>query len=185
MKNKYVCFLVLLFLISSQCFSQWIIQSSGTTRFLGGMYFIDANTGYITGDSSMVLKTTNGGTNWIMLNTGTSNDNYFYDAYFFNANTGYICGGYFGGWDYGKIMFTSNGGANWIEQHSGLNESLWSITFTDSHTGYCAGYWGEILKTTDAGANWLNISTASTADIWSVVFTSANTGYVAGGHRQD
>lgn len=160
--------------------SQWQPQTSGTERFLGGIYFIDANTGYITGDSSMVLKTTNGGANWIMLNTGTSLDNYFYDAYFFNANTGYICGGYFGGWDYGKIMMTTNGGVNWTELYSGLNESLWSITFTNNNTGYCAGFWGKMLKTTNAGTNWYDISTASTADLWSVVFTSANTGYVAG-----
>lgn len=173
-------FLIQTLLLTDNSYSQWLEQSSGTTRFLGGIYFINANTGYITGDSSMVLKTTNGGVNWVILNTGTSNDNYFYDAYFFNASTGYICGGYFGGWDYGKIMMTTNGGANWTEQYSGLNESFWSVTFTDNNTGYCVGFWGKMLKTTNAGTNWFDISTASTADLWSVVFTSASTGYVAG-----
>lgn len=47
---------------NSEC--QWISQRSGTERFLGGIYFVNANTGYITGDSSMVLKTANGKTNY-------------------------------------------------------------------------------------------------------------------------
>ena len=42
----------------------WTSQSSGTTNYLNGVSFTDANTGTVVGDNGTILRTTNGGTNW-------------------------------------------------------------------------------------------------------------------------
>ena len=44
--------------------STWSTQTSGTTRDLYGVYFLDPNTGFVIGASGTTLKTTDGGSNW-------------------------------------------------------------------------------------------------------------------------
>jgi photosystem II stability/assembly factor-like uncharacterized protein len=39
----------------------WTAQDSGTTNWLSGVSFIDANTGWAVGGSGTILHTTNGG----------------------------------------------------------------------------------------------------------------------------
>ena len=41
--------------------TDWQAQTSGTTKILHAVYFINSRTGFIVGDSGVVLKTTNGG----------------------------------------------------------------------------------------------------------------------------
>ena len=65
-------------------------QVSGTLNGLYSIYFTDANTGYVVGSEGIILKTTNGGTNWDTLSSGTSWD--LTSVYFTDANTGYVVG---------------------------------------------------------------------------------------------
>jgi hypothetical protein len=55
------------FFLSVYSFSQtgWVAQSSGTSEHLHSVYFFDALTGWAVGDAGKILRTTNGGTNWI------------------------------------------------------------------------------------------------------------------------
>jgi hypothetical protein len=43
----------------------WTMQTSGTTRDLYGVSFIDANTGIVVGTDGTILRTTTGGVTWI------------------------------------------------------------------------------------------------------------------------
>jgi photosystem II stability/assembly factor-like uncharacterized protein len=97
----------------------------------------------------MILKTTNGGTNWSLLNTGTTEA--IRSLYFVDANTGYAVGGYTSG---GVILKTTNAGATWTSQVSGSNKWLNSVYFTDMNTGYAVGgesTSGKVVKTTNGG----------------------------------
>ncbi|MBK9737110.1 MAG: hypothetical protein IPO92_20015 [Saprospiraceae bacterium] len=43
-------------------------MTSGTTAELTDLQFYDLNIGYIVGENETILKTTNGGTNWLIQN---------------------------------------------------------------------------------------------------------------------
>ena len=82
------------------------------------VFFIDSNTGWAVGYNEIdslaaVLKTTNGGTNWI--EQTISADTYLHSVYFTDSNTGWAVGASsFGG--NGKILKTTDGGLNWVIQ---------------------------------------------------------------------
>jgi len=119
--------------------------SSGTNQWLNSVYFANANTGYAVGDHGTILKTTNGGTNWVALLSGTNQ--WLNSVYFADANTGFAVGGS----TRSIILKTTNGGNNWVVWSSGTNEWFRSVYFTDTNTGYTVGYNGTILKTTNGG----------------------------------
>src|SRR5947207_14684799 len=51
-------------LLTTNCFSQWLQQTSGVTTPLYNIQFVNLNTGWATGSNSIILKTTDGGNNW-------------------------------------------------------------------------------------------------------------------------
>jgi photosystem II stability/assembly factor-like uncharacterized protein len=97
--------------------STWTDVYQGKTgQMLNSVYFPDANTGYAVGESGTILKTTNGGTSWNTLSSGT--DNSLASVYFIDANTGFVVG------EGGTILKTTNGGGHpqgMNDQHSTLN----------------------------------------------------------------
>jgi len=113
---------------------------------LYSVYFVNNEIGYIAGEgigSGTILKTTNGGLNWIIQNSGTANA--LYTLYFCNENTGYVVGGA------GTILKTIDGGTNWTSQYSGTSNLLFTVYFSDPNIGYVAGDNGTILMTTNGG----------------------------------
>ena len=92
----------------------WTISSlSGEDNFVSA-FFIDSNVGYVIDNIynywyGNVLKTTDGGTNWISVPPSTATPR-LYSLYFINADTGYAVG------EAGAIFKTTNGGSNWISQ---------------------------------------------------------------------
>jgi len=115
----------------------------------------------VVGDTGTILKTNNGGTNWVVL-SGTT-DYSLNSVKFPVANIGYAVGAN------GEIIKTINGGSNWTNQTSGTSYNLRSVYCINADTGYVVGNHGTILKTTNGGgfpvgidnhnpnANFLNI----------------------------
>ena len=54
-----------------------------------GADFVDSNTGYVVGDGK-IIKTTDGGVNWLPLTSGSSSDLHSVD--FINSNIGWAVG---------------------------------------------------------------------------------------------
>jgi hypothetical protein len=74
------------------------------------IYFNNVNTGYTAGEGGVILKTTNGGINWISQTSSTSS--YLTEIFFYDLSTGYCVGGY------GTILKTTNGGLTGLESLS-------------------------------------------------------------------
>jgi hypothetical protein len=74
------------------------------------------NTGYIVGGGGLILKTTNGGTNWVQQISETSVS--LHSVYFTDSITGYAVG------DGGTILKTINGGSVGINEEQNEN---WEI----------------------------------------------------------
>jgi photosystem II stability/assembly factor-like uncharacterized protein len=140
---------------------------------------VDEQTGYVVGGYPVViLKTTNGGANWVSQSSGT-NKNLRSVHFPVDAQTGYAVG------DSGIILKTTNGGTNWASQTSGTTSWFYSVHFpVDVQTGYAVGGGGgvnTILKTTNGGANWVSQSSGAFLPLFSVHFpVDATTGYAVG-----
>jgi len=89
MKKLIITLLILL--ITSTAFSQsgWFQQQSGTSRKLNDVYFVNSNTGWVVGDST-ILKTINSGLNWSTQSLPVQSQ--IKSVHFINAFTGYAVG---------------------------------------------------------------------------------------------
>jgi photosystem II stability/assembly factor-like uncharacterized protein len=174
MKTKILIFLVISIFVSSKIFSHygWITQQTNTGNHIISVFFPTTNVGYATGWYGTILKTTNGGNNWI-------SQNYSYPwgfeaVYFSSENTGWITG------EGGTIIHTTNGGQTWYPQNSGTNVIFIFIRFINSLTGWAAGYNGTIVKTTDGGNTWISQYTGVSSNLTCVFFINANSGWASG-----
>ena len=69
--------------------STWFWQQPVPTgNRLLSVKFVDGNTGYAAGKIGTIIKTTNSGVNWFVLNSGINVD--IYSLSFRNINTGYV-----------------------------------------------------------------------------------------------
>lgn len=115
--KKVIFLLILLNVIYlSTCFSQtgWLVHSTGTNKPINDIYFVTANTGWAVGDS-VIVKSTNGGVNWIQQNIYYPGGALLYSVKFLNENTGFAGGGKFTSeYTHTQYLFkTTNGGINW------------------------------------------------------------------------
>ena len=127
-------------------------------RPINDIEFLDSLIGFAVtgnstvGDTNYIIKTTNGGNNWI-INFSAYKD--FARVIFINSNTGFVCGGL--NTVNGVIYKTTNQGANWSQLNtpfglefkdmSVLNEdTIWVV---DDHT-----LGGGVFRTTNGGQNW-------------------------------
>lgn len=161
--------------------SGWIYQNSGLTDKINSIKFVNSNTGWCVGNNSKILKTTNGGNNWVLQNINFNGD--FYEVYFTSADTGYITGEISLS---GFVYKTTNGGTNWIASSPNSALSLRSISFIDSNTGFVGEYnqtvskksW--IHKTTNSGSTWIQLPSESPY-IKDLQFINETTGWLTGG----
>ncbi|MEO7356728.1 MAG: T9SS type A sorting domain-containing protein [Ignavibacteria bacterium] len=161
-----VLLLISAFLISSQnIYSQWTI--AGDLEGLLGRptgSVVDGNTAFVTGGETInaTYKTTNGGANWIHLNT--SSFRIFWSIWAKDANT--VFAGANGnssvGADTVKLYKTTNGGINWtvIQSNQASIPTFTGIKFSNSIPSFGIGVSGApdvdfyIYKTRDGGNTW-------------------------------
>jgi photosystem II stability/assembly factor-like uncharacterized protein len=126
----------------------WVTRLVNTIwRFFYSVQFADNLTGWLVGESGIIIKTTDGGNNWFEQTNGYQGY-HLYSCYVVDQNKGYAAG------QYGTILYTSNGGEIWTEQESGTNNTLNSIYFTDEMRGWAVGY-GVVLSTTNGGVTFV------------------------------
>jgi photosystem II stability/assembly factor-like uncharacterized protein len=82
-----------------------VAQSSGTTSFLQGVSFADANNGIAVGSFDTILRTTDGGATWVTQDSGTTFVS-FLGVSFTDANNATVVG------EDGTILRTTEGGGS-------------------------------------------------------------------------
>ncbi len=168
-------FLTAILTFNTDLYSQngWYTITSGTTNNLYGVSFASANSGTVVGLTGTILRTTNGGLNWLP-QTAPGTATHLFDVFFINDNTGWIVG------DVGKIIKTTNGGSVWSLQTSGTPYELQSVYFMDANTGYAAGWYGTILKTVNGGTTWTTLNAGTQRNLNAISFVNSNLGYAVG-----
>jgi len=141
-------------------YQQFLPDLSG--RQISDVFFLDSLTGWAVtpythqNDTAFVLKTTNGGNNWLIqyLRIG---DVGFEKIYFLNANTGFACGANdFDGFT--GLSKSIDGGSNWnslnvpdpFAQFSDMSvlseDTIWLVSTSSG---------GGVFRTTNGGVNWI------------------------------
>ena len=126
-----------------------------TTSFNNNLHdvnFIDEKTGYIVGDSGLVLKTIDAGESWGKIDVDTKGD--FFVIKTLSKNQIFIGGE-------GLILASFNSGMTWtIHNVSGIILSV-AFDINNSNIGFACGYissfndeWAAINSTSDNGQSW-------------------------------
>ena len=132
-------------------------------RQINDIFFLDSLTGWaITNslgqyDTAFVLRTTNGGDNWIISYARSQQYTGFYRIYFLNSSTGFICGvSQYNGLK--GLSKTNDGGFNWFD----INVPDPTLTYLDMNVLNEESIWlvsnnnpaGGVFRTTNGGISW-------------------------------
>jgi len=134
---------------------------------------INNSVSYIGGFCGDLLKTSNGGSNWISTTKR-----------FFNNKISCIIATdslvQYALADNKLLLKTTNSGSNWISTDSLIwnNTVLKSMFFINSNTGWIGGINGKVFKTSNGGTNWTYFSLPDTAAITSIKFFTNGYGYL-------
>lgn len=127
--------------------------------------FLDDETGFITGNKGIILKTINGGLNWYKVLTNTND--LIFDLAFIDSKKGFAVG-----WN-GMLLKTTNGGETWTKiDIGGRDNYLKSIDFTKSGFGLIVGGDGTVLRTTNYGEHWEEMKITDIGGLQRVLFIS-------------
>jgi photosystem II stability/assembly factor-like uncharacterized protein len=146
--------------------------TTGISTSLNSINFLDSLNGFACGANGVIIKTTNGGTNWTAINSGISNIR-LNSVSFKNALNGVVAG------DGGVMYLTTNGGTNWTLQTSLTTKNLLDARYYNEGV-VIAGEYGIIIRKDNAGSFLLKV-TKTKSDIRSISGTYANNHVCGGG----
>ncbi len=126
------------------------------------------------GANGIILKTTNGGSDWIAQSSGVTA--YLYDVSFINENIGMAVG------QNETILKTTDGGLNWNIQNSGTAETIYGISLIDEDNAVAVSGLGTVLKTIDGGQTWSYQPANDLYGLYGVYFVDINNGFAVGQH---
>lgn len=145
MKKYFIQILFFLAFLPSVINAQWYAQYISSGNFINDIRFINRYTGWACG-SNLILKTTDGGTNWFQQN----GHGYLTQIHPVNDTVVYVCGEYI-------IMKTTNGGDEWISLKEGPEQVpiIYGLWFNNEKTGWFCGD-RVTLRTTDGGLTFID-----------------------------
>lgn len=130
--------------------TSWTPQTVGTAENLLDVYFVDDNRGWTVGGGATILKTVDGGQNWVPQTAPAGVDPFFKGVCFADSLEGWVVG------LSGTIIHTTDGGASWEAQDGATLFGLRWVHFVNADDGWAVGYGGTILHTGNGGATWVN-----------------------------
>jgi len=147
--------------LSTAVSAQWVKQSVNTTAGFRGLSVINEKIVWASGTGGTVIKTTDGGKSWNVMNVPGAEKLDFRDIEASDANTAYVLS--IGNGGASQIYKTIDGGATWRSQFTNKNEkaffdavACWDrnncIAMSDPVDGHYV-----LISTTDGGTNWKQI----------------------------
>lgn len=146
--------------------AQWQPQYSSVQNDLFGVHFIDNNQGVAVGKKATIIRTTNGGSEWTVVQKGSLTDYAYKDVAYIDDQTGFIVG-YKGT---GYIIRKTNDGLNgWFDKKSGANNGLYDISFSSqNNNGVAVGDGGLIVLTKDGGNSFNEVNFGENLNLYGV-----------------
>ena len=165
--------LLLIFLLFTTGYvqAQWFRQDAGTSEALNDVFCINADTVFAVGNAGVILKTTDGGENWIQKTSDFTG--YLWKIRFANDTIGYAIGE-------NGIIKTTDCGETWTVLNA-EEDSLYSVYCVNKDTVYISGLHGIIKKTENGGQTWITLNTGLTETITNIQFVNDTLGYATVG----
>jgi photosystem II stability/assembly factor-like uncharacterized protein len=123
-----------------------LLVPSGTSNQLVSLYFTDGLNGCSVGQYGTIIKTSDGGITWEIIELEYLTD--LTDIYFPTESVGYIVG------EDGLILKTTDSGDTWDKLINAFSNNLHRIKFRNEKMGWAIGEAGLILYTSDGGESW-------------------------------
>ncbi|MFK8162583.1 MAG: YCF48-related protein [Lewinella sp.] len=140
--KKYILLQLALLTLNSSYAQSWNELDLNTDERLNKIHFTSDEAGYIIGDNGLLLKTIDGGNNWVATDVGVSLN--LMAISFVGNNVGYING-----------LKTIDGGITWFTQTA--SEEFGLIHALDENNliaGLADDFSGDIYKSSDGGDSW-------------------------------
>jgi hypothetical protein len=135
----------------------WVRQDAAETgQDLYDVAFASSTLGWAVGTGGTVLKTTDGGTDWVASQPAVMGGSELSGIFVLDATHVWACSGN------SKVYFTSDGGASWTQQSAGILP-LTAVAFADADNGWVVGDFGSTCKTTNGGATWEVMTSPTTS----------------------
>lgn len=162
--------------------ASWVSQSDLTSFTIFSVFFINSNTGWIAYKGG-VLKTTNGGTTWKVVNI-TARE--FHSVYFLDEMTGWVVGSVY------SIYKSTDGGESWGQEALAKRPDngdsppaiYTSVYFQNADTGWYTvshSLGGRISKTLNGGSNWgTDFPSTMNESLYSMFFVNSGDGWAVG-----
>ncbi len=174
--------MALMICISSSAISQTWNWSNplNTANPMNSCHFIDSMTGYISGDGGTLLRTTDGGNTWTLMNTGVEYE--VTQPSFIDHNNGFMPALLDHDMGNAILLKTTDGGETWAALPE--NPAVYHVEFVTSNIGYG---WNEysFFKTTNGGIDWtaihIQVNFMDVYDYNGAWFFDETTGFVAAG----
>ena len=190
-KMKTIIRLIVLLLISWPACAQtgWKVCNAPVfANRVDDLFMLDTQTGYAASGDGKIVKTTDGGNNWVTLAQDPTV--YCRSVEFINTKKGFV-GGFPVGGNNGTNIFrrTTDGGATWTDLTPLLNPKarfgICGLAAADSNTIYGSGNWYQdaayIVKSVDGGNTWSFIDMSQyAASIIDMYFLNKDTGFATG-----
>lgn len=173
---------------------QWNLDTAKdfTAICFYGVSFLDSLRGFVVGDSTSILRTTNGGVTWRLRPRQVDESFGGYQLRsiaFAGENVGWAVGGR---GDTSIIFRSTDGGASWQNYPTGFEGAggyFSSVSFTDPAHGWIAGNTFDntpvILSTSNGGATWTMPQTdlPFSGKLMSIRFIDSLNGWVCGSNN--
>lgn len=134
--------------------------------------YISQNQYIAVGDFGSILKSTDGGDNWQVIEPLTSKD--INKIEFISELIGFAVG------DSGLILKTTDGGNTWLNRSLPMVDELFDLQVIDLNTAWIGGENGFVRRSTNGGNSWTSINTGYSFNVFIVDFTDVSNGIIFG-----
>jgi photosystem II stability/assembly factor-like uncharacterized protein len=172
MRTLKISLLVFTLSISVSAQEGWFWQNplpQGNT--INDIDFFDEYFGLAVGNTGTIIKTSDGGLTWILMESHRPEHIYKIDVV--SNSVAYAIGYYF-------IIKTTDSGENWFTITDPTSNYLNDIFFINETKGFIVGSVGVMYCTEDGGNNWISRNSGTTSQLSAIHFFNENIGMTLG-----
>lgn len=139
-------------LLSEDGGASWAQARVPTRSMLTAVDFHDRELGWAVGHDSVILRTTDGGTNWERMYWAPEDEAPFFDVWFEDESYGIAIGAY------GSFFETFDGGETWESRW--ISDDDWhlhQLASAADGTMYIAAEAGSVYRSDDGGESWITL----------------------------
>ena len=162
-------------LVSTDGGASWNQSEVPSRSMLTAVTFHDDRLGWAVGHDSVVLRTSDGGTTWEIVNWAPEEESPLFDVWFEDAVNGIAIGAY------GSFYRTADGGETWdFEPIGDMDWHLHKIVRAADGTMYIAAEAGTIYRSDDAGSTWIDLPSPYEGSFFGILPLGADSALIYG-----